>query len=456
MVFKAPVGISDTYPAQFIIYPLCIASLLIPAPVHFKSGNTGVILFIIYALSAQISLLVDAIIWRGNVSDPVPYWCDLSTFIIAIVPTGLAAAVLCVTRQLHRLSKAQAVIISQREKRKQLAIDLSVGVLLPLLVGGGHAIIQGHRYDIWEDVGCMPTTYNVAPAYPLYMMWPLLVSLISTVYGLLALRQFLKRRKTFEMLLSSNSSGMQKNRYIRLMWLCCIDLVFVIPYHTYILAYNVASSPVDAWVSWEVTQFDWYRVDFYRRIIIDSSPLLRFALLSTIFMQSIISLVFLILFGFTRETTKAYKNAFYWCMQPFGIKKPQRSTAIVNAKPPRRGWIDKLLGRDAIPLNSTTNTTGSLPIFASQIQSPKESRSIPSARPKQPPTNSVTDTLNWDDEDTTTDSHHSVMVIDGRRLTIPGLNAMASFDSDDMYDEKSRTTTSPPGMSYNTHSHSPV
>lgn len=240
------------------------------------------------------------------------------------------------------------------------------------------------------------------------------------------------------------------------MWLCCIDLVFVIPYHTYILAYNAMSSPVEPWVSWEVTQFDWYRVDFYRRIIIDSSQLLRFALLSTIFMQSIISIVFLILFGFTRETTKAYKNAFYWCMQPFGIKKPQRSTAIVNAKPPKRGWIDRLLGRDAIALNSTTNTTGSLPTFASQIQNPKDSRAIPSARPKQSPTNSAIDTVNWDDEDTTTDGHHSVMVIDGRRLTIPGLNAMASFDSDDVYDEKSRTTASPPGMSYNAHSHSPV
>lgn len=29
----------------------------------------------------------------------------------------------------------------------------------------------------------MPTTYNVAPAYPLYIMWPLLVSLVSAVYG---------------------------------------------------------------------------------------------------------------------------------------------------------------------------------------------------------------------------------------------------------------------------------
>jgi len=238
------------------------------------------------------------------------------------------------------------------------------------------------------------------------------------------------------------------------MWLCCIDSVVLIPYNAYILAACAIESPVDPWVSWEVTQLDWYRVDFYRRIIIDAQPSLRFGLLSHIFLECFVAVFFLLIFGFTRETTKAYKNAFYWCMKPFGITKPQRTTAIVNTKAPKRSWIDRLLGRDAIPLNSAINTTGSLPTFAGNIQNSKESRSIPSARPKQSPTNSATDTLNWDDD--MTDGHHSVMVIDGRRLTIPGLNAMASFDSDDMYDEKPRTTAPPPGISYNAHSPSPV
>jgi hypothetical protein len=247
---------------------------------------------------------------------------------------------------------------------------------------------------------------------------------------------------------------MQKNRYIRLMWLCCIDFIIAIPFYSYSVASSIIFTPIDPWVSWEVTQFDWYRVDFFRRIIIDGAPLIRYELLSHIFLQCITSVGFVILFGFTRETTKAYRNAFYWCMQPFGIKKPQRTTAIANAKLPKRSWIDRLLGRDAIPLNSSISTTGSLPTFASNIQNSKESRPIPSARPKQSPTNSATDTLNWDDD--MTDGHHSVMIIDGRRLTIPGLSAMASFDSDDMYDEKPRTTASPPGIPRNTHSSSPV
>jgi pheromone a factor receptor len=117
MVVNTPVGVSDMNPAQFILLPICILGILIPAPIHFKSRNTGVILFIIYVLSMQIPMFVNAIIWRGNVDNPVPYWCDLGSFLIAIAPSGMAAATLCITRQLHRLAKAQAVIISQREVR---------------------------------------------------------------------------------------------------------------------------------------------------------------------------------------------------------------------------------------------------------------------------------------------------------------------------------------------------
>lgn len=282
-------------------------------------------------------------------------------------------------------------------------------------------------------------------------------------YLVLALRQFLKRRKSFEMLLSSNSTGMQKNRYIRLMWLCCIDLLIAIPYHTYVVIDNLVDVPLFPWVSWADTQADWYRVDFYRRLIIDMSPYLRTQLIGFLFVQPLISIIFFALFGFTRETTKGYMNAYYFCMKPFGIKRPARVNMIAmkNSAPPKRSWLDKLLGRDAIPLNSTTsgsNATSSFPTFAQQNSS-LPGKSIPSARPKATPTHSATDTLNWEDD--LTDPGH-VMVIDGRRLTIPGLNAMASFESEDMYDdEKSQRTNPPPGMTpydrnRNPHAHSPV
>ena len=43
-------------------------------------------------------------------------------------------------------------------------------------------IVQGHRFDILEDVGCWPTIYLSIPAIPLVYIWPLIISLISVPY----------------------------------------------------------------------------------------------------------------------------------------------------------------------------------------------------------------------------------------------------------------------------------
>ncbi|KAG8806038.1 a-factor receptor [Serendipita sp. 399] len=470
-----PVGLSNLQPYNHILYGLAFLAVLIPAPIHFKSRNTGLILFICWLLAAELIFFINSFIWKGNVNDPIPYYCDVTVAIIGVTSHGLTAATICINRQLYRLAKAQAVIISKS---------------------------QGHRYDIYEDVGCLPTTYNVTVAYPLYFAWPPVLAIVSAIYGMLALRQFLKRRKSFESLLSSTSSGIPKNRYIRLMWLCSLDLLISLPYYLFTMIDNLVNRKVYPWVSWADTQADWYRVDRFRRIIIDMVPAMRVPLYCLMFGSLFMSLIFVIVFGFTRETIKAYTNAYYWCLRPFGVKRPERTTANGLPRhhqhgPKKRTWWDKVMGREAggVPLNSVSNTTGSIPTFlngpsASAIQS----KSIPSARPKGATTFgsstlSATDTLNFDDFDgddgeygekkygkmVTTPtptptkareitgrprSDHSgtekspfssgdtvpvphsppysamsgasVMVIDGRRLTIPGLNAMASFDSDEL------------------------
>lgn len=43
-------------------------------------------------------------------------------------------------------------------------------------------IVQGHRFNIFEDIGCYPFTYNVPPAYALVSSWPLVIGLVSAVY----------------------------------------------------------------------------------------------------------------------------------------------------------------------------------------------------------------------------------------------------------------------------------
>jgi hypothetical protein len=234
------------------------------------------------------------------------------------------------------------------------------------------------------------------------------------------------RRKSFEKLLSSNSSGMQINRYVRLMWLCCVDLLIAIPIDIFNIVDVSTNQPVYPWVSWADTQADWYHVDYLRRIIFDQQPLFRFAMNLFMSCTCLLTFLFFILFGFTRETKKFYRNTYYWCMKPFGIKKPQRASQFVHG-PLKRTWLDKLLRREVIPLNSTSNTTGSIPVFSSQA------RSIPTAQAKTMTMTSATNTLDWEESS-------RVIVIDGR-LSIPDLrNGTTSFES---YDEREKAPQRP-------------
>ena len=43
--------------------------------------------------------------------------------------------------------------------------------------------MQGHRFNILEDIGCIPATFNTPPAYPLVFMWPPLIGCFSFVYA---------------------------------------------------------------------------------------------------------------------------------------------------------------------------------------------------------------------------------------------------------------------------------
>ena len=43
-------------------------------------------------------------------------------------------------------------------------------------------IVQGHRFDLFEQVGCYPHVVNMLPSYFLVVMWPIIIGVISAIY----------------------------------------------------------------------------------------------------------------------------------------------------------------------------------------------------------------------------------------------------------------------------------
>lgn len=87
------------------------------------------------------------------------------------------------------------------QKRRAIFVDMAIAIGLPVLVMilrmyrlslylciayslcFSDVVVQGHRFNILEDVGCIPTIYNTPPAYPLVFMWPVLIGCVSFCYA---------------------------------------------------------------------------------------------------------------------------------------------------------------------------------------------------------------------------------------------------------------------------------
>ena len=137
-------------------------------------------------------------------------------------------------------------------------------------------VVQPHRFDIAQGLGCFSQPYPVLAAVFLVQIWPVIFSLVSSAYGgksfppelriwqrlngllmitVIAISAFLRRRLHFSTVLKSNNSGLTTSRYVRLAGLAISDLLIALPLALYFLV--VIARNLEPWIS-----FDWIHLDF--------------------------------------------------------------------------------------------------------------------------------------------------------------------------------------------------
>ena len=181
-------------------------------------------------------------------------------------------------------------------------------------------VVQGHRGDIIEGVGCNPTTYNVTVAYPLVYAWPPVISFIAVVYGCLAFRGFLKKRRTLDARCNSESH-MDKGYYLRLMWFSLIPLLFMLPLSLYILIVNIMAGP-QPWISWEDTHFNFDRFDRFPAAPLEANPVAYSTSIVNIWGNTLCWVLFIIFLGMGPAHRKQYRRWFFSFLRLVGIKPP--------------------------------------------------------------------------------------------------------------------------------------
>ncbi|KAK0435341.1 putative pheromone receptor [Desarmillaria tabescens] len=317
------------YPVfAFLSFILC----LIPLPWHWQAWNAGTCAFMIWTATVCLVEFINALIWQGNVDNVAPVWCDITAQIILGYGIGVNASALCISRRLYKITCIRTVSVTREDKRRGIIEDLCVAVGIPILALILHIVVHPHRFDILENIGCYPVTYNTLPAYFLWFMWPLLLAVASFIYAALTLRSFFRRRAEFATLISSQSnSSMNTSRYLRLMILALVNMLFALPLGIYVIYIGSKGVRLAPWVSWADTHYGFSRVDQIPALIWRGDYGYEVAVELTRWLSVFCAFLFFALFGFASEAKKQYRLAFWKVSGWFGFK-PAPSRAKVMAE----------------------------------------------------------------------------------------------------------------------------
>ncbi|GBE87045.1 Pheromone B alpha 3 receptor [Sparassis crispa] len=350
---------APTYPLFPVFALLGFVLALIPLPWHLEAYNTATCYFIAWSSLACLNQFINSVVWANTSLNIAPIWCDISTRIITGAAVGLPAASLCINRRLYMIARLRATTVTRAEKRRAVLIDSLICVLFPIVCMVLEFIVQGHRFNIYEEIGCSPATYNTLLAYFLVNWWPVVIGLVSAVYCVLSLRAFAIRRAQFREFLTSNHSSLSFGRYFRLMALATTELLLTVPISSYLIYLNATTEPLEPWVSWSYVHYDFSRVEEMPAIIWRMNHEAVVALTIGQWLNPISAFIFFGYFGLASEARRHYKLAFCFISRCLRLPCGGFRGAAIRPIDVKFAAPSKVVSFDALPAYSASSRVSS-------------------------------------------------------------------------------------------------
>jgi pheromone a factor receptor len=183
-------------------------------------------------------------------------------------------------------------------------------------------IVQGHRYNIVQYIGCQPTTYVSIPGIFIVWLPSLLLSLGTFVYAGaffyhpspapvsdtsigIALYHFVQMRVVFSSVLQASNSPMSTNRYMRLIAMSATLMLWGTILTSFTLWANTVGG-LRPWISWENVHSNWNRSDAYTWM--SMSPQSRTLMLLSWWAMPMSSVILFIFLGFGEDALREYRR----------------------------------------------------------------------------------------------------------------------------------------------------
>lgn len=162
-----------------------VATLLTLAPLlwHMRSRNWAMLCLILWIAVANFTQFINTALWWSSTSNFAPLWCDISTRLYLMSALGVPCATWCIAMRLERIASTRQVSRGGGFRKKEVCIDLGLCLLLPLIYAALAIVWQGHRFDIYEGMGCYTASYYSWPWLLLSPLPVIAVSLLSLVFS---------------------------------------------------------------------------------------------------------------------------------------------------------------------------------------------------------------------------------------------------------------------------------
>lgn len=119
------------YTAYTVISGISLILILLPLPWHFGARNYGTLLYIAWTFVGNLIFFVNSIIWRGNMGNPAPIWCDITAKLQIGLGVALPAVSLCINRRLYSIATMKGGASSPKEVSLKSPLPIQAGDRIP-------------------------------------------------------------------------------------------------------------------------------------------------------------------------------------------------------------------------------------------------------------------------------------------------------------------------------------
>ncbi|VDC01595.1 unnamed protein product [Peniophora sp. CBMAI 1063] len=325
-------AVDPTYPLYSIACFLAAAMLLLVLLTSFirQSWNLGVAFLCFWLFWENLTLGINRIIWSDNADIKLYVYCDIVSHLFMITHVVKPMATLIISRRLYLITRLQAVELPNRAaKRKELAIEWTLGLVIPLVVAGPlYYVVQDDRFQVEEGFGCDNSNDGSVLSILLLELWSVIPPLVSiAIYYPHVARLFYRQNRDINHFLQSNDSVSRTN-YFRILALASIDILLTLPLGIVNIVLDVkwtlSYGPTPFYFGWTYDHTDWQPESFsYAYTVAQgasvtdlyfqqwTSPVLAFAIFA--------------LFGVTSEARASYWRVICTIGGWFGWKPTPRT-----------------------------------------------------------------------------------------------------------------------------------